>query len=74
MLFENYFNTCPAFLHEVKPYESFSPEVKQKVELMLDYLKVVWASRNQDQYAFILKWFSNMARGGKNQSVLYLRS
>ena len=74
MLFDNYFNSCPEFLHKVKPYESFSPAVKSKVERMLDYLKIVWASRNQEQYDFILKWFSNMARGGKNQSVLYLRS
>ena len=89
MLFDNYFNTCPSFLHQVKPYkdkplgcsgindlscESFSSAIKSKVNQMLDYLKIVWASRNQDQYEFILKWFANMARGGKNQSVLYLRS
>jgi len=74
MLFDNYFNTCPAFLHKVKPYESFSPEIKLKVQTMLDYLKTVWASNNKEHYDFILKWLSNMARGGKNQSVLYLRS
>ena len=74
MLFDNYFNSCPSFLHQVKPYHEYSNEMKAKVNKMLDYLKIVWASRNQDQYEFILKWFANMARGGKNQSVIYLRS
>ena len=32
MLFDNYFNTCPSFLHQVKPYESFSPAIKSKVD------------------------------------------
>lgn len=74
MLFDNFFNSCPEFLHKVKPYEDFAPEIKSKVQTMLSYLKTVWASNNNEHYQFILKWLSNMARGGKNQSVLYLRS
>lgn len=69
-----FINTCPAFKHEVKPFESFSTEAKANVKLMLDYLKEIWANNNESQYQFIIKWFANMARGGKNQSVLYLRS
>jgi len=42
--------------------------------MMLSFLKEIWASNNELQYQFIIKWFANMARGGKNQSVLYLRS
>ena len=69
-----FINTCPAFMHEVKPFESFSDVAKANVKLMLDYLKEIWANGNDNQYQFIIKWFANMARGGKNQSVLYLRS
>ena len=72
-LFGDYFNTCPSFLHTVQPYESFSSEMKNKVNTMLDCMKTIWASGDDAQYNYIMKWFSNMARGGKNQSVLYLR-
>jgi hypothetical protein len=74
MLYDDCINTCPEFLHKIKPYETFSPEIKKGVTVMLDYLKSVWASGNEEQFQFILKWVANMARGGKNQSVLYLRS
>ena len=73
-VFGKFINTCPAFMHEVKPFESFSTEAKANVKLMLDYLKEIWANGNENQYQFIIKWFANMAKGGKNQSVLYLRS
>ena len=69
-----FINTCPAFMHDIKPFDSFSTEIKNKVQIMLNYLKEIWANGNENQYQFIIKWFSNMARGGKNQSVLYLRS
>ena len=47
--------------------------VKKSVEYVLDFLKEVWASYSDLQFDFIVKWLANMARGGKNQSVLYLR-
>ena len=36
---------------------------------MLNYLKEVWATDNEPQYKYIVKWLAKMARGGKNQSV-----
>ena len=74
MLYGEFINTCPEFLHKVKPYSDFTPDIKKGVNVMLSYLKTVWASGNDNQYQFILQWIANMARGGKNQSVLYLRS
>ena len=73
-VFGKFINTCPSFKHEAKQYCDFPAEVKSKVDMMLSFLKEVWASNNELQYQFIIKWFSNMARGGKNQSVLYLRA
>ena len=73
-IFGKYINTCPAYMHEVKTYSDYSDAVKGKVELMLSFLKEIWASNNDKQYQFIIKWIANMARGGKNQSVLYLRA
>jgi hypothetical protein len=69
-----YINTCPALLHEVKPYSEYSKEIKVKVDMMLNFLKEICASNNEAQYQFIIKWLSKMARGEKNQSVLYLKS
>ena len=73
-IFGKFINTCPSLLHEVKPYSEYSTELKAKVEVMLNYLKEIWASDNEAQYQFIIKWLSKMARGQKNQSVLYLKS
>ena len=73
-VFGKFINTCPSLLHEVKPYSEYSTELKAKVEVMLNYLKEIWASDNEAQYQFIIKWLSKMARGQKNQSVLYLKS
>ena len=73
-IFGKYINTCPAFMHEIKTYNDYSNAVKAKVQLMLDFLKEIWASQNEKQFQFIIKWMANMSRGGKNQSVLYLRA
>ena len=42
--------------------------------MMLNFLKEIWASDSEPQYQFIIKWLARMAKGGKNQSVLYLKS
>ena len=36
-IFGNFINTCPAFLHEVKPYTEYSKELKSKVEIILPF-------------------------------------
>ena len=73
-IFGKFINTCPSLMHEVKAYSEYSEEVKSKVDLMLNFLKEIWASGNEPQYQFIIKWLAKMARGEKNQSVLYLKS
>jgi hypothetical protein len=73
-IFGKFINTCPSFLHELKPYSEYPKEIKVKVELMLTFLKEIWASDNEAQYQFLIKWLARMARGEKNQSVLYLKS
>ena len=72
-LFGKYINTCPAFIHDIVPYDSYPNEMKKKVQAVLDLVLEIWTSNNEPQFNFIMKWLANMARGGKNQSVLYLR-
>lgn len=73
-VYDSFINTCPTFMHSVKPYSEYSNDIKHKVSVMLNYVKEIWASNNEASFQFIVKWLANMARGGKNQSVLYLRS
>ena len=58
----------------VKPYESFSDEVKENTKLLLNYIYVVLADNNDEVYNYLLKWYSNVFKGVKNNSVLYLKS
>ena len=66
-LFDNKINTCHAFLHNYQPYDDFSSDIKKKVDIMLDFIKSIWASNDNDQNKFILQWLSNMIRDNKLQ-------
>ena len=58
---------------DVQTYESFSEKTKDKVELFLSYIKDVLCDNDDVVYKYILKWLSNMIKGNKNDSVLYLK-
>jgi hypothetical protein len=58
----------------VKPYESFSDEVKNNTKLLLNYIYDVLANKDDEVYNYLLKWYSNVFKGIKNNSVLYLKS
>ena len=73
VLFDNYLNLCPPTLHQYQPYESFPESTKQSVELMLNHIKEVLSSNKIESYNYVMKWFANMAKGGKNNAVLYLK-
>jgi hypothetical protein len=73
LMYENKLNLCPAFKHNYKPYKSFSDDIKEKVDIMLNYIYEILADSNQDQYDYLLKWISNMLKGNKNDSCLYVR-
>ena len=68
-------NTCKPFLHKIiQPYENCTKKQKEGVKLMLDFFKEVWAYGNEESYEYILNWFSNMAKGNKNETVMYLKA
>lgn len=68
-------NTCKPFLHKiVHPYEKCTKKQKEGVQLMLDFFKEIWAYGNEESYEYILNWFSNMAKGNKNETVVYLKA
>ena len=49
-------------------------EDNKKVNIMLNYIKEVLASGNNEVYNYILQWLSYMVKGNKNTSILYLKS
>ena len=64
-IFGKFINTCPSLLHQVKPYTEYSKEIKIKVDMMLNFLREIWASDCEPQYQFIIKWLAKMTRGEK---------
>jgi phage/plasmid-associated DNA primase len=73
VLTEKELNLCPAKLHNYKPYSEFTEEIQGKVKIMLNHLYSVLSDSDEKVYNFLLKWLSNMVRGNKNNSSLYVK-
>jgi hypothetical protein len=73
ILYDDKLNLCHQFKHEYKLYDSYTPEIKEKVNIMLSFIKEVIASNSIPQYEYILKWFANIAHGNKNDSIFYMK-
>src|ERR1700722_10542656 len=54
---------------------AFGKVILSKLDIVLerDYIKEVLCSNKDDSYKFLLKWLSNMVRGNRNESALYLK-
>lgn len=74
LFYDDKVNLCPPMKHKYKPYKDFPEATKKKVEIVLEFIKNIWCSNNDITYSFIMKWLSNMIRGNKNNSCLYLKA
>ena len=75
LIHEDMINILPEMLHKSDmTFEQCTKQQKDGVQMMLDFLKEVWANNNQKVYQYLIRWFANMVRGNKNQSLLYLKS
>ena len=73
----NYLNMMKPRLHRpntLKKYQSYSQEVKEGVDAMLNHIKTVWASDNESVYKYMLNWLSCSCMGKKLRTLLYLQS
>jgi hypothetical protein len=70
---EEFINLSPQVKHKYKPFESFLPKIKEKLNTMIDYIKLVWADGNEEVFIYLMKWFSNVIKGIKNKSCLYAK-
>ena len=68
-------NMCEGLLHKnYKKYSEYSKEVKEGVDLLLSYIKEVICSFQDTSYEYLLKWISNVCKGNKNDSIIYMKS
>jgi len=73
-VFENYqVNIFYGFKNLKKPYSAYSDEMKNAVDKMNTFIKDIICSGEEDQYEHLIKWLSFMAKGGKNDAILYLK-
>lgn len=71
---KNYINLCPTLkAKNEKKYADYDNETKAKVEIFLSFIKEVLANNSEEMFCYLMKWFSNMIKGGKNDSCLYLK-
>jgi hypothetical protein len=71
---ENTINLCKTFLHKTyKKYNEYSGEIHNAINVFLSYMKTCLCSDKEDQLQYLLKWLSNMVKGNKNDSALYLK-
>lgn len=72
--FDDKINLCPPMKFKVsKNYIEPNRRVMSKLEYVLGYMKDILCSGDEDCYNFLLKWVSNVCKGNKNNSCLYLK-
>jgi hypothetical protein len=72
---EYFINECKGILHKnPKPYNTFSEEIKIKNKKMLDYIKEITCSNNEEFYTAYLKYLSQVFKGDKPQVIIYKKS
>ncbi|RYH08065.1 hypothetical protein EON65_41215, partial [archaeon] len=67
-------NSAPQMFKDRKEYSSFTKKSRDGVKRMLAFIKEIWCDNNDAQLEYILKWFSCVLNGKKNQSILYVKS
>jgi len=68
-------NMVGAFLHEIDmKYKDCKKEHRRGVKMMLNFIKTVWCSDDEEQYQYIINWIANMCQGNKNEMLLYAKS
>lgn len=72
LFFDDKINLCPPLKFSPSNYTP-TPETKEKLDFILNYMLEILCNNNKDQFDFLLKWISNMLHGNKNKSCLYLK-
>jgi hypothetical protein len=69
-----YINVAGRMLYQdEQSFESFDTDIKERVQVMLDYIMLIWANNDPIVYEYLLNWFANMIQGNKNKSCIYAK-
>ena len=71
--YEDKLNLCPTMMYTYDQYYKPSTDASNKLSFILSYMKEVLCSDKEESYNFLLKWISNMLKGNKNNSCLYMK-
>jgi hypothetical protein len=71
--FDDKINLCPTMKYDYNPSYTPSKNTQEKLDFFMNYIFEVLCSKKQEGYDFVLKWLSNMLKGNKNNSCLYLK-
>ena len=72
-IYGNNINMCKTFMHTQKPYNEYSDDIKSRVDKILDFYLNCWCSGDKEQFEYLINWIANMARGNKNQTMIYIK-
>ena len=65
-----YINQSGSFLYQnYKHYDEYSPEIKEKVEMIFDMMKVVSCSNDEVLFKAYITWYAQIARGMKTECI-----
>lgn len=71
--FEDKINLCPAMKYEYNEEYEPTEKTQKRLDFFLNYMKEILCSNNEECYNFLLLWVSNMLKGNKNTSCLYMK-
>ena len=67
-------NMYKGIMHpKICKYDTVNKETKKKIELFLSYILEVICGDDKNVFNYVIKWMSNMIKGNKNDTVLYLK-
>ena len=71
---DTFVNGSSKFFKPRKEFKSYSKATRSAVNKMIEFVKEVWTDNNDESLQYILKWFSNILKGNKNKTILYIKS
>jgi hypothetical protein len=71
---DDFINISKTMKHKYEPYDKIPQEYKDGVQLMLQYIKEVWANNNEIVFDYLIKWLANVTKGKKNKSCIYAKA
>ena len=73
VFFDDKINLCPQMKWKYNKLYVPSEEAREGRDFFLNFISEILCSKKVEVYQFLLKWLSNMVKGNKNTSCLYMK-